>query len=268
MSEPIKVRASSWSSLFDCAHRFEAQQLMGMRKPAGPRMILGTAIHASTAVYDQSILDHTGIKPDDAADVLVDTLRNPSEDVDWSDDSLKIADAERIGLTLHGQYCTEISPNYQFMAVEMETKPLTIDCGGGVIVQLTGTLDRSRVRKTTNGIGISDLKTGVRAVQKGGASTKGHTAQIGTYELLFEHSTGDPITEPAEIIGLKTSGKPEVATGEIHDAKAQLIGSDQTPGLIEFAASMFRSGLFPPNPQSFVCGEKYCVRWNTCPYHD
>ncbi|EQB2522406.1 PD-(D/E)XK nuclease family protein, partial [Pseudomonas aeruginosa] len=98
--------------------------------------------------------------------------------------------------------------------------------------------------------------------------TKGHKAQIGTYELLYEHTTGDAITAPAEIIGLKTKGKPEAAVGEIVGARQMMAGSESHRGLIDYAADMFRSGLFPPNPQSPLCSPKYCPRWRTCPYHE
>ena len=52
----LTVRASAWGSLFDCAHRFEGEQLLGMRKPKGLRTQLGTALHASTATFDKGRL--------------------------------------------------------------------------------------------------------------------------------------------------------------------------------------------------------------------
>lgn len=264
----LTVRASSWGALFDCAMRWEAMNLKGIKKPSGLRAALGTAIHASTAVFDRSRIDGTGLSADDAAGALVDTLKNPGYDVDLSQDDLTIPEAEKTGLILHTKYCREISPRYEFRAVEMETKPLDIYCGGGVVVRLTGTMDRSRLRKGTGGLGISDLKSGANAVQKGAAKIDGHGPQIATYELLYEHTTGEAITEPGEIIGLKTKGTPEVATNEIRNAKRIMVGTDTQRGLIEFAAEMFRSGLFPPNPKSMLCGEKYCPIYNQCIYHE
>lgn len=262
------VRASSWGELFDCAHRWEGKHLLGMRNPVGIAAVLGTAIHASTAAFDQGRIDHSGLTPDDTAGVLVDRLRNPADEYVERDEDLSVDEAEKIGLILHARYCTEVSPRYTFRAVEMETVPLIIDCGNGILVRMTGTMDRSRIKVGEDGLGIADLKSGARAVEKGAAKTKGHGAQVGTYEMLFEHSTGDQITEPAEIIGLKTGGKPEIATGEIHNAKRLMVGTTDQRGLIDFAAEMFRSGLFPPNPSSILCSEKYCARWATCHYHD
>lgn len=52
MNDVIRIRASSWSSLFDCAMRWEASNLLGLRMPSNPRAMLGTAVHAGTAAFD------------------------------------------------------------------------------------------------------------------------------------------------------------------------------------------------------------------------
>jgi len=260
----ITVRASSWAGLFDCAYRWEGIHLLGMKNTVGLRAALGTAIHAGTAVFDQARISGDTVTADDAAGVLVDKLHDPENEFDPIKDDITMQEAESTGITLLTKYCGEVSPKYNFVAVEMDTKPLDIDCGGGVVVRLKGTMDRARIKKTTGGIGIADLKSGGSAVQKGVAVTKGHGAQIGTYELLFEHTTGESITSEAEIIGLKTKGKPEIATGTISNAKKVMTGDEDNPGLIEFAADMFRSGRFYPNPKSLLCSEKYCPRWNSC----
>lgn len=260
-----KVRASSWASLFDCAHRFEGQQLLGMRMPSSPRALLGTAVHAGTAAFDAARVLGAPISAYDAAEAVVQTLRD-AEDVNWRGSDLGKNDAERIGLALHTDYCNRWSPRFEFMAVELTAKPLVIDCGGGQLVELTGTLDRSRIIASTGRARIADVKTGRAAVSDGVAKTRGHAAQIGTYQLLCEHTTGEPMDDEAEIIGMKTSGKPEIATGIIHNAKQLMIGTPEHKGLIEYGAEMFRSGLFPPNPQSQICSERYCPRWKTCHY--
>lgn len=264
----IKIRASSWAGLFDCAYRWEGIHLLGMRNVVGLRAALGTAIHAGTAAFDTARINGAGVTADDAAGVMVDKLRDPENEFDPARDDLTVKDAERIGIALTARYCTDWSPRFEFAAVEMETRPLDIDCGGGTIVRLTGTMDRARIWKSGVGVGIADLKSGGAAVQKGAAVTKGHAAQVGTYELLYEHTTGDSISRPAEIIGLKTKGTPEIAIGEIKNAKRVMVGTDDQPGLIEFAAEMFRSGRFYPNPRSLLCSEKYCPRWHSCPFHD
>ncbi len=269
MNQPsITVRASSWASLFDCAYKWEGIHIIGLRNVVGLRAALGTAIHAGSAAFDQGRLDASGVTADDAAGVLVDKLHDQDNEYNPLQDDLTVREAEAIGVTLLTKYCLEVSPRYNFIAVEMETKPLDIDCGNGTVVRLTGTMDRARIRKGDHGVGIADLKSGSAAVQKGVAVTKGHGPQIGTYELLYEHTTGEQITDVAEIIGLKTKGKAEIATGTVANGKRVMLGTDDQPGLIEFAAEMFKSGRFYPNPKSLLCSEKYCPRFATCHFHD
>lgn len=263
----IRVRASSWSSLFDCAYRFEGVQLLKMRSPSSPRALLGTAVHAGTAAFDAARVLGEPISPFDAAEALVDALRNPNEEISWRGSDINQNDAERIALSLHTTYCTNWSPRYEFQAVELTTKPLVIDCGGGTLIELTGTLDRSRIITTTGRPRIGDVKTGRAAVSEGVAKTRGHAAQVGTYQLLYEHTTGELTDDTSEIIGMKTSGKPEIATGTLQGAKQMMLGTSEYKGLIEIGASMFRTGLFPPNPSSQLCSKRYCPRWDACPYH-
>jgi hypothetical protein len=261
------VRASAWANLFDCAYKFEGEQILGIRKAAGLRAQLGTAIHASTATFDKARILGFPVTIDDSASVFVDTLRNPERDVDYQQDDLSISDAEVIGLKLHTRYCADLSPRFNFQSVEALLQPMDIDCGSGMIVRLTGTMDRARVATTPAGAVIPDIKTGSRVIEDGQAKIKGRSAQLGTYQLMHERQTGE-LTAGAQVLALQTSSKPQVAASQVFDAKRVMIGTDTTPGLIEHAATMFRTGLFPPNPQSMLCSQKYCARWASCIYHE
>lgn len=264
------VRASSWGSLFDCAYAWEGVHLLGMRKPSGLRAQLGTAVHASTAAFDSGRLPG-GSRPsaDDTAEILVRTLRNPDRDVDYSRDDLSIRDAERIGLTLHTMYCHDVAPAFNYLSVEAKLAPLDINCGSGIVVRLTGTMDRSRVASTEGGAVVPDIKTGSRVISEGAVVTKGRAPQLGTYQLMLENDPEHAMpTVGAQVIALRTSAKPMTGVSPVFDARRVMVGTDKAPGLIEHAASMFRTGLFPPNTQSLLCSERYCARWQACPYHE
>lgn len=264
-SDLFPVRASSFSTLLDCPHRWEGIYILGLRGKRSGRGQLGTAIHHSTAVFDKSRMDRAGITADEAAGALVDTLHNPEEPVDWGEESPQAL--EKVGLSLHTKYCAEWSPRFDWKAVEMTIPPLDIDAGG-VTIRLTGTMDRCRVRAKRigePGAGISDMKTGKTAVNASGVvNTKAYGAQLGVYELLYEMATNDPITEPAEIIGLQTNSKARIGTGNIAGARDLVVGTENQPGLLDYAASTLKAGMFPPNPSSMLCSEKYCPRWERC----
>lgn len=275
----IPIRASSFGTFFDCAYRFEGEQLLKIHRPSSLRAWLGTSIHAGTAAYDQARLNGEPISTDDAAGVMLDTFLSPDADVDLRDNKLTLKEAQRIALVLLSKYCRDIAPHMNYESVEMALEPLNIDCGEGLIMRLTGTMDRGRViryqeaasfpgfrARFTNGRVIADLKTGSRLIIDGEVSTRARAAQLGIYQILSEHTDGQE-TDGSQILALQTSSKCETGVSAVFDAKAMLLGDENTPGLLDMAGKMMKSGLFPPNPQSSLCGAKYCARFSTCKYH-
>lgn len=274
-SEPVTplatVRASSWPSLFDCAHKWYWQNIVGLRSPSGGAAALGSAVHHGTAVFDQAHLDGAGVSVEEAIDASRGALAKPNEDVLW-DDSLTKPEADGFAVKLTARYCQDIAPTRTYAAVELACTALDIATAHG-IVRLTGTTDR--VRQVADGRkGISDIKTGGRATEKteaGGrrAVTKGHHIQLGIYTLMAEQATGERMDAPAEIVGLQTTKDTPCAVGEIADVKTPLLGDGKFPGLIEIAAGMLKSGVFPPNPKSVLCSSKFCPAYAAhCKYHD
>lgn len=259
----IIIRASSLGRLFDCPASWAATHLEGKRTPSSSKAILGKAIHASTAVFDQSNIDGTGITIDEAAAAAVDTIKQPNEEVIWEDDTPH--EVEKIALSLHIKYCQLIAPQQRYRAVEIECERLEISDLG---VTLTGTTDR--VRETDEGLSICDLKTGKAAVGSDGrVKTAGHAYQMGVYELLAEQASGLSITAPAQIIGMntaKTSASQRIGTGEISGARALLLGDGESPGILEHAANIIHSGTFWGNPKSMMCHARYCPAFHTCKF--
>lgn len=260
--QTVSIRASSLPELFDCPARWAAKQLEGKRMPMGGAAALGKAIHASTGAFDAATVLGSPITADDAAAAAVDALYKPDEDVQWDEDNSP-AKAEPIALALHRKYCNTIAPQQDYVAVEAKCEALTIEDLG---ITLTGTIDR--VRRTSDGLGIADLKSGKTAVSADGkVKTQGHGLQMATYELLAEVAVGERITAPAQIIGMTTAATDKaqrVAIGEIDSARDALIGTADMPGALHHAASFIKSGLFYGNPRSQLCSAKFCPVHQSC----
>ena len=261
----VFIRASSLAELFDCPARWSAKYLEGKRLPRSAAAQLGTAVHAGTAAFDSSRLPGgSPITAVDAAGALVDAIHRPDEEVEWDDTNPN--DAERIALALHTRYCSDIAPRQNYLGVEVTCEKLKLPDLG---IALTGTTDRIR-RVAGGGNGIADLKTGGKAVGTDGrAVTQGHSAQLGVYELLAEHASGIPITEPAQIVGMqtgKTAAAQRVGTGEVPNARAALVGTEEQPGLLLHASRLIHSGAFFGNSKSFLCSPRYCPAHPTCPF--
>ncbi|BBE09694.1 Uncharacterized protein MCB1EB_1533 [Mycoavidus cysteinexigens] len=260
---PVTIRASSLGKLFDCPASWAATYLYGKQMPSNGKALLGKAVHASTAVFDQSRIDGVGLTIDESAAAAVDMIRRPDEEVTWGED--KASDAERIALSLHTKYCQMIAPQQTYRAVEVKFEGLEISDLGLIF---TGTTDR--IRETAEGLSICDLKTGKAAVGSDGkVKTAGHAYQIGVYELLAERAGGIPITAPAQLIGMntaKTSDSQRIGMGEISGARALLLGDSESPGILEYAAKIIHKGMFWGNPKSMMCHERYCVAFSTCKF--
>lgn len=272
MEQPIiVVRASAWPTLFDCAHRFYWQNIYGLRSPSAGPACLGTAIHGGTAAYDQAHLEGKPISIVDAVDASRELIAHPEDEVVW-DEKLSMSEADKLAAALTTKYCADIAPKQCYEAVELQCAALDIATRHGV-VRVTGKTDRVRVlvdgRK-----GIADIKSGATATTKNEdgtrrANTKGHHMQLGIYTLMAEQETLEAMEAPAQIIGLQTTKETPCATGEVQDVKTALLGTDEFPGLIEIAASMAKSGAFPPNPKSMLCSNKYCPAYaHHCKFHD
>lgn len=260
---PIIVRASSLGRLFDCPASWAATHIEGKRTPSNGKSLLGQAVHASTAVYDQSTLDGTGISISEAAAAAVDTIHRPNDEVVWDGDSPE--EAEKIALSLHHKYCETIAPHQDYRAVEIKCEHLEISDLGLI---LTGTTDR--IRETDEGLAICDLKTGKAAVGlDGSVKTAGHAYQMGVYELLAESASGVPITGPAQIIGMNTAKTPALqrtGIGIISGARDVLLGDAESTGILEHAARIIHSGSFWGNPKSMMCHQAYCAAYSSCKF--
>ncbi len=261
--QPIRIRASSFGSLFDCPARWTAIHLEGRRTPSSPAAAIGTAIHAGTAVFDTERVAGQAPSVNAAKDAALESIMRPTADIAWDGDTP--ASAADVAASLVGRYCELEAPKHEYAAVEATIESLVITDLG---IELTGTTDRIE-RHPDGGLGIADIKSGKTAVRADGrVDTKGHGAQMGVYELVAGAAIGEPMTAPARIIGLQTNKTPEkqrIGTGEIVGAREVLIGDDTSPGLL-LLASRIVHGDIPAwgNPKSMMCAPKYCPNFNTC----
>jgi hypothetical protein len=236
----------------------------GARMPGTAPTQIGTAVHESTAAYDQNILDGKDGDVSGTVEIAVDLLEHPNEEVDWQ--GVRLDTAIEAAVNAHVNYCNWIAPEFNYVAVEHTLESLQVDMGDGIIFELTGTLDRI-YENNLGQKGILDVKTGKAIVDAhGDVKTAKHKSQLGEYELLGEKAFG-ALDAPAVIAGLGTTGAYRHGTAQVHNAKEALIGTEYAPGLLQYAASMFKTGMFPPNPSSFLCSKTYCPIYHRCQFH-
>jgi hypothetical protein len=278
MSHCGVVRASSWGDLFDCAYRWYWKNIEGVRGPTRSAMVAGSAVHKGTDVYDREIMDGFAGSVNAAVEAASAYASAPTnedgsaQEVDWSDDEgMSRGETVDMAVKLTAKYCQVVAPAMKYDAIEVKCNALDVTTEAGT-VRLTGTTDRVRVYDNGSK-GIQDFKTGGKAVEgitsgQPRAVTKGHHLQVGAYTLMTEQETAQRLTGPGAILGFQTNSKLHIAEGRIDEPKRALIGRDGQPGLIEIAAGMLTSGIFPPNPKSVLCSRKWCPAYDRCAYHE
>lgn len=259
--EPVIVRASSFGTLFDCPARWLAIHREGRRVPSRANAVIGRAVHKGTALFDTERLKGQVPNLAAATDAAHEAVRTVDEEVDWAGEEPERSAS--IAESLTKRYCTIHAPTVEYAAVEIGVDKLELT---DLALILTGTTDR--VRKTEDGLGIADLKTGKSAVGTDGrAKTQGHAGQLGVYELVAEAGMGVRMDLPAQVIGLQTNVTPEkqrIGTGEVQGAKEVLIGTDDNVGLLHTAAQLAHGDIVFGNPKSMMCHERYCPAFRTC----
>lgn len=271
------IRASSFSTLWDCSARFKAIYLEGKRTPSGAASVVGTATHRGTAVYDLARITE-GATPSigEAVEAAADAARNPESEVRWDD--FKPGEAVDIAAKLTLKYCNDIAPLFTYRRVEMKLNSFDVSVDNGITIRFTGHVDRQYTQLMTpefpeddlhsNAYGTLDFKTGKQVVKADGTvNVAVSAAQLGTYELLelmASNTEQVPHVLPAKIIALPTAGKQQPKIVDVENPRNMLIGDEQHKGLIEIAADIYKHDLFVGNPRSMLCGEKYCPVYHNC----
>ena len=258
------IRASSLSDLFDCPARWEAKNILKKRTPTGGAARIGTAIHEAVTHWDYSNLHGDLPEIGECQEILHNQIWYPNEEVDWGDVDQNVS--ESIAQSLVNKYITHIAPTQKFIGIEVGCPPLTLS---DLNIEITGTIDRI-YEAENNDLGIGDIKTGKMAVSSDGSvKTVGHTAQMGIYTVLASHALQEPVLAPARIYGL-TTGKTDkgqhIGIGEIQSPAQVLLGTEDEPGLLQYAAKIIKNGVFFGNSKSMLCSEKFCPAFSTCKF--
>ena len=181
----ITLHASALSDLFDCPYRFYTKNIEKIRLPSTRSARLGTSVHEGAACFDQAKLDGREVSIDDAVGVAIDRLYRQDEEIDWGDSSAKETEPVVKGLTT--LYCSEISPQFDFVAVEARCEHVQI---ADLDIALVGTVDRI-YQDNKNKLGIADLKIGKNAVKTDlTVKTNEFGIQMGVYEIIASMTTG------------------------------------------------------------------------------
>lgn len=248
----VSIRASSMPELFDCPARWWAKHQDGKRSWSSAEALLGTAVHAGTAVFDRERATGHPIQASEAALAVVDAISAGASDVAWVAGGLTQTSVRDEAMKTHFRYCADIVDRPAWTEIETKLEPVELPFGK-VTILLTGTEDRGRMH---NGVYVSsDVKTGK------GFKAGSYVSQVGTYALLRTAASGLPSVGQLDHVtqaGIQSYQLPTVL--------GAMLGDGERPGLIETAAKMIETGILYGNPKSILCTNKFCPVFSTCQF--
>lgn len=266
--EPTVVRSSSLNDWPDCPRRWAARNLRTEIGAAGYQLrttvagiaaAIGTAVHAGAAVM-LTEKAKTGRLPsiDVATDAARDSLREKiAEGVVYDDEAAVAHDASAQAVRMTRAFHEVLAPQINPVLVE---RRLRADARPGIV--LSGQADVIAHEPDA----IVDNKTG-----KFRSNCK---AQIGSYGLLRDSHGGDVKRAREAFVQRVSLKKPQPRPQMFeHDIEACEAAADAIIDHIANGLDVFRHGrghiapgdpwAFMANPNSKLCGPKYCGAWGT-----
>lgn len=261
--DKVSIRASGFAELFDCPARWEAKHIKKIYSPSTGASQRGTAIHLGTAVFDEGRIAGNTVSVDEAVEIMHDAIYDPDLDVDWSD--ITRDEAFQTSISPVAKYCLDISPQFEFEAVELRCESVEIQTDD-ITLRLTGAIDR--IYKKPEGMGVADIKTGNRIINADGEiDAKPHKIQLSVYRLLASLQLSDPMDLPSLVFGIKPDAiEASAGIAESNASIEYLTGKTGQPGMLEYAAGILKTGNFYGNSKSYLCDKKYCPIFNQCQF--
>ena len=272
----INIRASSLDGYGDCSRRVAASLFRDAIEDAGYKLrrltpgvgaAIGTSVHKAAAHMLTEKME-TGGEPnrDDATEVAVETFKGEIEHgVMWDAASPRGDDAHQQIRSLTREVARSVVPEIEPVAVEelMQARfPVSDELRErGIEVIVSGHADA--LQPETG----DDLKTGVWEPSS--------FLQYGLYVLLARTTKGLPIQRFFEHWVPRVSKRtpqPEPEVTEINVPQAERAATAMVDRIVGDAAAFLATDdpeCFMPNPQSMLCGSKWCSAHGTefCKVH-
>lgn len=252
----VTIRPSSVDSFANCPRQWAMTHIGGVKSMPGARAAIGTAIHAAIErEWRESIV--TGKK-----DFNISTMQDvaAAELVHMDQEGLNYDDNEDLNTATAAAsggvkaFAEDIAP-FTPIPIAVETR-FTIDLDNPVVENVSGTVDY--ISKDT----IADIKTSKRKPVPASYST-----QQSIYKMLAE-ANGQTVKHNL-IQGVVLKAKPD---GHIMELVPDIESAKFAVNTILDVASVFHQQvvhpdiLFRGNPKYYLCSDKYCALYNTCPY--
>ena len=255
------IRPSSVDSYYQCPRQWAMTFLGGIPSIPGARAAMGTAVHAAV---EQEWLESMVTKKKDFNNTAMHDLAEATF-MELDNEGLQYDEAENtntaIGAIVKGidAFVDDIVP-FTDIPVAVE-KRLSVPINHPVVTEVGGTLDYIGP-KVQGKHAQADIKTSKRK-----PSPVNYKTQQSVYKFLAE-ANNVPIG-PVLIQGVVFKAKPEGHILELEPDvdQAKYLVNSMLDVLDVFSKQVIAPEvLFRGNPKYYLCSEKYCAHYHSCPF--
>ena len=234
-----------------CPKQYEFRYVEGLKMRPSGAMILGGSWHSALEVnYKQKIDSRSDIKVTDMTEIFADSFdeRVKNEEIDWKDEKPGVV--KDVGVSITILHHKQIAPTVQPVTVEQEFLVPFTDTN-----KLYGFLD------VIDSVGkkrfIVENKSAGRTPSEDEVFKD---VQLTAYSYAYRSLYGKNEDGIRKDIAVKTKVPKTVQMKTTRDGNSIEILRQMAKGV----ESNTKSGVFPPNPNSFLCSKKWCGFWDLC----
>ena len=255
--EDITIRPSSIDTFYNCAYKWGKAHLEGVNTIPNSRAALGTGIHAGVEhMWNEAI--ESGKKAPNLSSMVDAAMSSWKEEThdgvsyDEGEDEKTIATEIIRGTEAFIEDVVEFTP----IPTAVETR-LSLDIDHVFVKRLSGTVDY--IAPNT----IADVKTSKRKPM-----VKNYMTQQSIYKFLAEANgyTADTMLIQGVVLR-KTGAEGMVLTQptDVQQAKGLVNSMLDTLTLVNKDIAPIET-ILRGNPKYYLCSDKYCSEYNTCPF--
>jgi len=253
----IRIRPSAVDTFFQCSYQWGKVFLEGITSIPNSRAAIGTSIHAAAEVYWTE-----AIKRGDKEDTNLSALIDAGVEA-WKEEEqkgMRYGDGENQNtctaeiITGTSTFVDDIVP-FSKIPDGVE-KFFTVKIDHQLVTELGGTVDY--ISNTT----IADLKTGKRK-----ASVRNYTTQQSIYRYLAQENGINVQNNLIQNVVLKKVPEGQILgmPTNVPQAKHLINSMLDTLDLVLMDVVPVET-ILRGNPKYYLCSEKYCALYSTCPF--
>ncbi len=255
----MRIRPSAVSGHYECAFKWAKQFLEGVDGPTNIRAAIGTGVHASAEQFWEDVKPREDVETYSLSAMVDRGVAALDEEikkgVDFGSDGENRDSAIKLiskGALAFAEDIAPFTPMPEFVEEYFE-----VPLDHWFVTAVGGTVDYYGAKT------VSDIKTSSRK-----PTASSHVVQQSIYRYLVEANNHEVAANTIQGITLgksKVEGNTLPLQTNVEQAKFMINGILDKLDIMQ-QDMVPRHVLFQGNPKSYLCSEKWCPNFKTCPF--